>query len=437
MDRSILAAVSGINANQTYLDTIGNNIANVNTVGYKSASSDFVDLLNQLVTGAAAPGGPAVGAGINPVSIGSGVRIGAISTNFTQGSIEQTNVPTDVAIQGNGFLVVRQGGQTYYTRAGNLVLDANGELATPTGGIVEGWQASSAGTINTNAPTSPITIPTGEVIAATATTEITVGGNLPAWSGSGTVTPVTTTIDSYDSLGNPVPLTLTFTPVSGTAGEWTVQGTVPGASKSLWNTPATVQFNTSTGQLASITNNDTGVTVTPNLNGSYSLPVTNMPSNYTFPTGDTWNIDFPASGSGSALTQFAGENTAAAVSQDGNAGGTLQSFSIGSSGVITGSFSNGQTLALGQIALASFANPGGLTSIGSLNYAASPNSGQPLLGPPGSGGRGTLIGGSLETSNVNLARQLTDLIIAQEAYQANTKVVATSSQVIQALVSMP
>jgi flagellar hook protein FlgE len=230
---------------------------------------------------------------------------------------------------------------------------------------------------------------------------------------------------------------LTFTPVSGTAGVWTVQGTVPGASKSLWNTPATVQFNTSTGQLASITNNDTGVTVTPNLNGSYSLPVTNMPSNYTFPTGDTWNIDFPASGSGSALTQFAGENTAAAVSQDGNAGGTLQSFSIGSSGVITGSFSNGQTLALGQIALASFANPGGLTSIGSLNYAASPNSGQPLLGPPGSGGRGTLIGGSLETSNVNLARQLTDLIIAQEAYQANTKVFATSSQVIQALVSMP
>ncbi len=230
MDRSILAAVSGINANQTYLNTIGNNIANVNTVGFKSASADFVDLLTQLVTGAAAPGGPAVGAGVNPMSIGSGVRIGAINTNFTQGSIEQTNVPTDVAIQGNGFLVVTQGGQTYYTRAGNLVLDGNGELATPTGGIVEGWQANSTGSIVTNAPTSPISIPTGEVIAATATTEITMGGNLPAWSGSGTITPVTSTINAYDSLGNAVPTTLTFTPVSGVAGEWTLQGTIPGAA---------------------------------------------------------------------------------------------------------------------------------------------------------------------------------------------------------------
>ncbi len=162
-----------------------------------------------------------------------------------------------------------------------------------------------------------------------------------------------------------------------------------------------------------------------------------MPSNYTFPKGDTWNIVFPQPGTSGAITQFAGQDTAAAVSQDGNAGGTLQSFSIGADGVITGSFSNGETQSLGQIALANFANPGGLAEQGNLLYQATPNSGTPLVGTPGTGGRGTLIGGSLETSNVNLAKQLTDLIIAQEAYQANTKVVSTSATTLQSLVNLP
>ncbi len=431
MDRALLAAVSGIDANQTWLDNIGNNIANVNTVGFKSDSIDFVDLLAQQIAGAAAPPGVTVGAGVNPISVGSGVRVAGITPNFSEGSLQQTNVPTDVAIQGNGFLIALQGGINYYTRAGNLVLDANGDLATPTGGLIQGWQAVN-GVINTNAPTTAVNIPTGTVIPATATTEITMGGNLPANPGSGGTQPqaVTTTINAYDSLGDQIPVTFTFTPGS-TAGEWTIQGTVPGASSNLWSTPPTLQFNTSTGQLESI--NGTNVSTT----GPTDLPVTNMPSNYTFPKGDTWNIVFPQPGTSGAITQFAGQDTAAAVSQDGNAGGTLQSFSIGADGVITGSFSNGETQSLGQIALANFANPGGLAEQGNLLYQATPNSGTPLVGTPGTGGRGTLIGGSLETSNVNLAKQLTDLIIAQEAYQANTKVVSTSATTLQSLVNLP
>ncbi|HUZ10049.1 MAG TPA: flagellar hook protein FlgE [Acidimicrobiales bacterium] len=440
MDRSLLAAVSGIDANQTYLDTIGNNIANVNTVGYKQQSIDFVDLLSEQIAGASAPPATAnAGAGINAVAVGSGVRVGAVSNDLSEGSLQQTNQPNDVAINGNGFLIAQQGGQQIFTRAGQLTPDANGNLATPTGGLIEGWQAVN-GAVNSSAPIGAVTIPAGQVIPANATTEITMGGNLPAWSGSGTATPVSTTIHSYDALGTTIPVTLTYTPVTGTADQWSVQGTATlpgGTTQNLWSTatPPTVTFDPTTGQVSGITTN--GVTPVPaNANGSFSLPVATMPAGYTFPPGDVWNIDFPPSGTAASFTQFAGQSTAGAVSQDGAAAGTLTSYSINASGMVVGSFSNGQTENIAQLALATFSNPGGLETIGNLDYVTTPNSGQASVGTPGTGGRGSLIGGSLESSNVNLATQLTNLVIAQEAYQANTKVVQTDSTVAQTLVQM-
>jgi flagellar hook protein FlgE len=433
MDQALLAAVSGIDTTQTYLDTIGNNIANVNTDGYKQQDVDFVDLLSEQISGATAPPSPSgSGAGINPLAVGSGVRVGAISSDLTEGSLQQTDQPNDVAISGSGFLVAEQGGQQVFTRNGQLSTDANGNLDTPTGGLIQGWQAVN-GQVNTNAPIGAVTIPTGQVIPAKASTEITMGGNLPAWSGTGTATPVTATVTAYDSLGDAIPVTLTFTPVSGTANAWTVQGTVPaagGGTQNLWTTQPTVTFNPTTGQVASISG------VTANSDGSFSLPVGAMPSNFTFPAGDTWKIDFPAPGTASSFTQFAGGSTAEAVSQDGASAGTLTSYSINANGTIVGSFSNGQTAVIAQLALANFANPGGLDSIGNLDFVTTPNSGQPEIGAPGTGGRGQLIGGSLESSNVNLAGQLTDLVVAQEAYQANTKVVNTDSTVTQSLVQM-
>lgn len=435
MDRALLSAVSGINANQTYLDTIGNNIANVNTDGYKQQSVDFVDLLSEQIAGATAPPATAnTGAGVNPMAVGSGVGIGAVMNNLSEGSLQQTNQPSDVAISGNGFLVAMQGGQQVFTRAGQLTPDANGNLATPTGGLIQGWEAVN-GVVNPNAPTAAVTIPTNQVVPAHATTEITMGGNLPAWSGSGTATPITTTVDAYDSVGTAIPVTLTYTPVAGTANEWNVQGTVPPAAGSttpqnLWSTPPTVTFDPTSGQVKTIGG------ATTNANGSFSLPVGTMPSGYTFPAGDTWNINFPAPGSASSLTQFAGQSTAGAVSQDGSAAGSLSSYSISGNGTIVGSFSNGQTQTIAQIALANFSNPGGLVSIGNLDFVPSVNSGQPAIGAPGSGGRGALVGGSLESSNVDLATQLTDLVVAQEAYQANTKVVNIDSTDTQSLVQM-
>jgi len=162
-----------------------------------------------------------------------------------------------------------------------------------------------------------------------------------------------------------------------------------------------------------------------------------MPAGFSFPVGDTWSVGFPAPGSVGAVTQFAGTQTFAATGQDGNPPGTLESYTIGANGVMTGAFSNGLSKAFGQVALATFSNPGGLSDQGNLMYSLTPNSGQAQIGTPGTGGRGTLLGGALESSNVDLASQLTDLIVAQEAYQANTKVVATTSQVLQSLVNMP
>lgn len=434
-ERSILAAVSGIDANQTYLDSVANNIANADTVGYKSENVQFQDLLAEQLAGGSAP--PASGgAGVNPVSVGSGVRVGANTVDLSEGSLESTGQSTDVAIQGQGYLLADNNGQTGYPRAGSLTIDANGNLATQYGGLIQGWQANGAGVINNNAPTTAVRIPTGETIPAQATTALSLGGNLPAWNGVGTQPTATTTLNAYDSLGNAVAVTLTFTGVASTANQWSVGGTVlspSGATDQLWTTNPTITFNPANGQVASVAIGATPVTA--NSDGSISVPVATMPGGFTFPAGDTWKLDFPAPNSSNAVTQFAGQQSIGLLSQDGHASGSLESFSIGSDGVVTGSFSDGTTLALGQIALASFTNPSGLSDQGNGTFAVTPNSGQASVGTAGTDGRGQLLGGELEQSNVNLGSELTNLINAQESYDANTKVLTTSQQVIQSLES--
>ena len=431
-ERSLLAAVSGIDANQTLLDEIGDNIANADTVGYKAGQVEFGDLLSEQIAGATAPG--ATSGGTNPVAVGSGVLVTSVGTDLTEGSLESTGNPNDVAIQGSGYLVVDKGGQQLYTRDGALTPDAAGNL-TVDGGVVMGWAANAAGTINTNTPLTAIQIPTGQTIGATATTELTLGGNLPAWDGVGTPPQVTVTTYGYDSLGAVVPVTFTFTGVAGTANQWTIQGTVPnpgGGTDDLFTTTALpkMTFNPTTGQITAIT----GATV--GANGTLSLKVNTMPAGYTFPTGDTWSVDFPASGSTGSVTQYDSQQTLGVRGQDGYPAGALESYSISSDGVITGSFSNGQTRAIAQLAMASFANPGGLVDQGGGLFATTPNSGQAQVGVAGTGVLGTLLGGQLEQSNVDMGTELTDLITAQEAYEANTKVVTTTEQAVQALETM-
>ncbi len=431
-ERSLLAAVSGIDANQTLLDEIGDNIANADTVGYKAGQVEFGDLLSEQIAGATAPA--AGSGGTNPVAVGSGVLVTSVGTDLTEGSLESTGNPNDVAIQGAGYLVVDKGGQQLYTRDGALTPDAAGNL-TVDGGVVMGWAANAAGTINTNAPLTVIQIPTGQTIGATATTELTLGGNLPAWDGVGTPPQITVTTYGYDALGAVVPVTFTFTGVVGTANQWTIQGTVPnpgGGTDDLFTatTLPTMTFNPTTGQITTVS----GATV--GANGTLSLTVAAMPAGYTFPTGDTWSLDFPAPGSTGAVTQYDSQQTLGVRGQDGYPAGALESYSISSNGVITGSFSNGQTRAIAQLAMASFANPGGLVDQGGGLFATTPNSGQAQVGVAGTGVLGTLLGGQLEQSNVDMGTELTDLITAQEAYEANTKVVTTTEQAVQALETM-
>ncbi len=421
MTRSLSSAISGIDAAQAMLDSVGNNIANVNTVGYQDSTVQFSDLLYQQVSGAGAPLAGSSG-GVNPIYVGTGVRVSGSNTNFSEGTNQQTGNPTDVAIQGSGFLVAYQNGQTMYTRAGNLLLDGNGQLVTQSGALVQGWSPSASGAISTTGPTGPLSIPQGQAANPAVTANVTLGGNLPVWNGVGTPPSMTATATAYDDLGNQIPLTVTFTGTTGTANSWNV--TVTAANPSNAATPETVgsstmTFNSTTGQLTS----------------TAPVALTGF-TGYNLPAGYTMNLDFPTAGTPQAVTQFAGSTTIQVTSQDGYASGSLQSFSIGADGTISGTYSNGKTQALGMIALAIFPNENGLTKVGNLMYQTTLNSGTPQIGSPGSGGRGSLIGGSVESSNVDLGTELTNLIVAQNAYQADTKVVSTTSTVLASLVQM-
>ena len=415
--RSLGTAASGIDTMQTDLDTIGNDIANSETDGFASQTAQFSDLLTEQLQ----PAGGAVGetlASTNPSAIGAGDEVSAIETNFSAGAVTQTGINSNVAIEGNGFLVVTQDDQTYYTLDGDLQIDSNGNLATNSGGLIEGWAPGQP----TTSPPTPLSVVVGSTGAPAQTQNVVLGGNLP----SNATNPVTITTTMYDSLGNQVPVTLTLTPTA--ADTWSMQGTVTGATQPLWTAPQTVVFG-SNGQLASLNGTAVGT-------GQTTLAIDNEPSNYAWTGATEPSIDFPPVGSEGAVTQFADDQTIEVTSQDGNAAGTLESYSIGSDGVITGTYSNGDSQALGTIALAQFANPDGLDDTGETYFTPTVASGKAQLGEPGTNGLGTLQGGAVEGSNVDLATELTDLIEAQTAYQANTKVVDTTSTVLQSLVEM-
>ncbi len=415
--RSLGTAASGIDTMQTDLDTIGNDIANSETDGFASQTAQFSDLLTEQLQ----PAGGAVGetlASTNPSAIGAGDEVSAIETNFSAGAVTQTGINSNVAIEGNGFLVVTQNNQTYYTLDGDLQVDSNGNLATNSGGLIEGWAPGQP----TTSPPTPLSIVVGSTGPPAQTQNVVLGGNLP----SNATNPVTITTTMYDSLGNQVPVTLTLTPTG--ADTWSMQGTVNGAAQPLWTAPQTLVFG-SNGQLASLNGTAVGT-------GQSTLAIDNEPSNYAWTGATEPTIDFPPVGSEGAVTQFADDQTIEVTSQDGNAAGTLESYSIGSDGVITGTYSNGDSQSLGTIALAQFANPDGLDDIGQTYFTPTVASGKAQLGEPGTNGLGTLQGGAVEGSNVDLATELTDLIEAQTAYQANTKVVDTSSTVLQSLVEM-
>jgi flagellar hook protein FlgE len=408
---SFSTALSGLDADSQALSIISNNLANLNTVAFKSQRPNFQDLFYQQI-GSSGDG--------DPVQVGVGATIGSISSNFTQGSIESTGVPTDVAVQGNGFFIENNNGLLEYTRAGNFSVSANGLLQTSDGGNVMGYPAVN-GSVNTSQPLGALTINSGQTSPPKATANIQITMNLDSSAAVGAN--FSTSVSAIDAEGTSHVLTYNFTKTA--ANTWSYQITIPAADVGQTGNPVVVASGTLTfngaGQLISPPGNVTGITVSNLADGANDL---------------TFNWDLYDANNNPLVTQVAGTSAASSTLQDGYSSGTLVDFNIQGDGTIQGIFSNGQTLPLGQIALASFSNVQGLVRNGSNNYLASLASGAANIGVPGTGGRGALSGGTLEESNVDIATEFANLILAERGYQANAKTVTTFDAVTQTAINM-
>jgi len=413
MMRSLFSGVSGLRNHQIRMDVIGNNIANVNTVGYKSSRVTFEEAFAQLLQGASRPPGDSsnVSGGVNPVQVGLGMNIGSIDLLFTQGNIESTGVTTDLAIQGDSFFVVSNGKGNVFTRSGNFQLDANGRLVASTNGyIVQGKMATDGVLTDT---IGDIRLPFGQKSAARATTNLALAGNLDAEAEVGDSRETTITV--FDAMGARDEITITFTKATGTTWDFEISvadGTVVGGA--------------------------TG-TLTFDNQGRLTDPVPATPFVFT-PASGAANVEIDVgwgrAGEVNGLSQFAAPSTAVLKEQDGYTMGDLERFSIDQTGTITGAFTNGVTLTLAQVALADFNNPAGLIRSGDNMYQVSSNSGSPVLGFVGEGSQSSITSGALEMSNVDLAQEFTSMITAQRGFQSNARVITTSDEMLQEVVTL-
>lgn len=406
MGTAIFAGVSALQSQQRRLNVIGNNIANLSTIGFRGARVIFQDVLNQTITSASPP--QAGRGGTNPRQIGLGVTVASIDTNFNQGSLFASNGIADFAIQGDGFFIVNDGSGDFYTRDGSFGLDADGTLVEPaTGYTVQGYTAVD-GVIDTSQPVGDIIIPTGGGGRTRATGVATLLGNLDSRAVFGDPS-VQRLFRVYDSLGTVQEVTVTFT---------------RNAAARTWDWAASY-LGVPTGDTGQIVFDTDGQVVPPTGTGTLNIPVT---SDATTPF--TFTLDM------SGLTQHADAVTVAMTNQDGLPPGVLEAFSIGDGGVINGIFSNGLTEVLGQVALAVFSNPGGLDRQGSNVFSVTPNSGIARVGLAGTGGRGMVNGGVLEGSNVDIATEFSNLIISQRAFQAGARAITTADVLLNEAVNL-
>jgi flagellar hook protein FlgE len=406
-------ALSGLTAAQDLLQTISNNLSNMNTDGYKDQSLTFSDIYSQ----ATATNGSG-----DPIQTGYGVNVASTDSNFTDGTPSSTGIASNMALSGNGFFVTQGVNNTLnYTRSGDFTTNSNGDISTPNGQVVLGYPAVN-GVVNTSASLQALNVGSGITTPAVASTSVSITANLSSTTAvNGTAT--ASTLSVYDSLGQAHTLTVSYTKTA--ANTWTYSVSVPstdiagGTGTSTVVGSGTLNFDTS-GNLSSTTN------VVP-----ISIPT--LSDGAKSPLALTGPFGTAAS---PTITQTALDSASSAATTDGFASGSLSSYTVKSDGTIEGTFSSGQTLALGQVAVASFANNQGLNSIGNNNYEATNASGQALVGSAGTGGRGTITGGSVELSNVNIASEFSKLIVAQQSYGANAKSITTLQAMSQAALAM-
>ena len=502
---SFAIPLSGLQASSSSLNTIANNLANLNTDGYKDQTLSFGDLFYQM-QGSSGNG--------DPIQIGSGVQIESTTSNFTNGNVDSTGQASNMALQGNGFFVVEgSNNQVSYTRNGDFTPNAEGQLTTSTGQLVMGYPAVN-GVVSTSGALSPITIPQSATIPGLATTSFQMNANLQAGAQVGTTFNEPITV--YDSLGTAQTMNVQFTNTGENTWSYNVSmapqalaNATPGGATSTYNfgsnggtlatvdptTNLTITGSTGTGtatitaptitagesvgnyatalQSAVTAAGITGVTVTAT-GGQLTITGANFSTtgsvlqdpvsagttgtlsfdsngNLTSPSGNLSGISFGGLSDGASplsltwnLNNAAGtptitqENSASAAtsSQNGYGVGTLTGYSVLANGTVEGQFSNNQTLALGQVAVAGFANVQGLQQSSNGTYQATSASGAASIGQAGTGGNGAITGGAVEQSNVDLSTEFANMIVAQQGYEANAKVVTTLDQISQATIQL-
>ena len=401
---SFATALTGLESNNTALNTIANNLANMSTVGYKDQTDQFSTLFyQQLNTGE--NGG---------VQVGVGTRIAQTSTDFSGGGISTTGQGTDLALQGNGFFVIDDHGKQELTRAGNFVLSQSGALQTIDGASVMGYPGVN-GSVAASGSLQPLVLPLGQTLAARPTGTFGLQANLDASAAVGTSVPAPVTL--YDSLGFAHQGTVTFTKTAANTWSYSV-ALPPGDASGSAGTTGTLTFS-GTGALVSPAGNVSGISFTGLADGAQNM-----------------NVSWDLTSTNGALTQTASASNVAAVTQDGYTSGSYQSFSVGSDGVIEASYSNGQKQAVGRVAVGTVANLQGLQSTSGTAFVATRASGDPLIGAAGTGSRGTIEGGALESSNVDVSKEFSALIVAQRAFEANSKTVTTFDTATQEAINM-
>lgn len=409
---ALYAGLSGLHSHATMLDVVGNNLANENTTAYRSQRVSFQDLVYQTLNSGSGPTGSL--GGTNPQQVGFGVRVGAIESLFQQGPVNPTGRELDLALQGPGFFVVNDGNRQLYTRAGAFSIDSAGYLVDGS----TGFRVQRFGTVGEATPTTPgfqtagslgVRIPFDVVLPGTASQNVNLTGNLSTSLKVGDTLPMG--IQVYDTQGTARSLNLTFKKTA--ADTYDISGTISGGTVSI---PAT-----------SITFAPDGTLVGPT---TLALTLTGLPG------AQTVTLNLGTAGGTTGLTQFGGVSTAAAVSQDGYSAGQLASIGVDKDGTMQGIFSNGRKLAVAQLAIAGFANPGGLLREGDNYFSSSVASGVPQVGTAGTQGHGQVKGGALEGSNVDLALELSKLIIAQRGFQVNARTITASNEIEQELTNI-
>ncbi len=403
-------ALSGLQADSVALNTIGNNLANLNTTAFKGQTTAFEDLFYQQI-GQSGSG--------DAIQLGAGTRVSGTSTNFTEGTIlpDSNANSADMALAGNGFFVVQQGGVQSLTRAGNFQLSSSGNLITQDGQQVMGYAAVN-GVVNQNSSLSPITIPVGLNEGAQATQNFSVTTNLNSNATVGTS--FSTPVQIFDSLGQSHQATVSYTKTATNTWSYSVALPAGDATGVPTNNTGTLTFDTS-GNLVSPTGSVNNITFPTLADGASDLSF-------------NWNLN--NSTGTPTISQLAAASSNTANSQDGFTSGVYQSFVVDSTGVITAQFSNGRTSTIGQLAVATVANTAGLTASGGNNFNTTAASGLATVGVAGAGGRGTLDDGALEQSNVNISTEFSNLIVAQRAFEANSKTVTTFDTISQDVLSM-